>query len=62
MMTARLLPYESGQRRRDIPLECIHRLANAGIVPVVVLDDAKDAVPNAKDLLAGGFAGQLLQK
>ena len=31
-----------------------NRLANAGIVPVVVLDDAKDAVPTAKALLAGG--------
>ncbi|MBE6955797.1 MAG: bifunctional 4-hydroxy-2-oxoglutarate aldolase/2-dehydro-3-deoxy-phosphogluconate aldolase [Ruminococcaceae bacterium] len=35
-------------------MDCINRLANAGIVPVVVLDDAKDAVPTAKALLAGG--------
>ena len=27
---------------------------NVGVVPVVVLDDAKDAVPTAKALLAGG--------
>lgn len=30
-------------------------LANSGIVPVVVLDDAKDAVPAANALLAGGI-------
>ena len=30
-------------------------LANSGIVPVVVLDDAKDAIPAAKALLAGGI-------
>ena len=29
-------------------------LENCGVVPVVVLDDAKDAVPTAKALLAGG--------
>ena len=29
-------------------------LENCGAVPVVVLDDAKDAVPTAKALLAGG--------
>ena len=27
---------------------------NVGVVPVVVLDDAKDAVPTANALLAGG--------
>ena len=27
---------------------------NVGVVPVVVLDDAKDTVPTAKALLAGG--------
>ncbi len=31
------------------------RMAAAGIVPVVVIDDAKDAVPTAKALLAGGI-------
>ena len=30
------------------------RMRRTGIVPVVVLDDAKDAVPTAKALLAGG--------
>ena len=30
------------------------RLQKCGVVPVVVLDDAKDAVPTAKALLAGG--------
>ena len=30
------------------------RLAAAAVVPVVVLDDTKDAVPTAKALLAGG--------
>ncbi len=33
----------------------IDRLANSGIVPVVVLDDAKDAVPTANAMLAGGI-------
>ena len=32
----------------------LKRLAACGIVPVVVLDDAKDAVPTARALLAGG--------
>ena len=32
----------------------LDRLAAAGVVPVVVLDDAKDAVPAARALLAGG--------
>ena len=30
------------------------RLARSAVVPVVVLDDAKDAVATAKALLAGG--------
>ncbi|MBR4949888.1 MAG: bifunctional 4-hydroxy-2-oxoglutarate aldolase/2-dehydro-3-deoxy-phosphogluconate aldolase [Clostridia bacterium] len=32
----------------------LERLANAGVVPVVVLDDAKDAIPTAKAMLEGG--------
>lgn len=35
-------------------MDVLNRLANSGIVPVVVLEDAKDAVPTAKALLAGG--------
>ena len=35
-------------------MDVLSRLANSGIVPVVVLDDAKDAIPTAKALLAGG--------
>ena len=31
------------------------RLARSGVVPVVVLDDAKDAVPTANAMLAGGI-------
>lgn len=34
--------------------DILNRLACAGVVPVVVLDDAKDAVPTAKALIAGG--------
>ena len=34
--------------------EIMKHFANAGVVPVVVLDDAKDAVPAAQALLAGG--------
>lgn len=32
----------------------IDKLATCGVVPVVVLDDAKDAITTAKALLAGG--------
>ena len=32
----------------------LNRFQRTGVVPVVVLDDAKDAVPTAKALLAGG--------
>ena len=35
-------------------MDVLARLANAGVVPVVVLDDAKDAIPTAKAMLAGG--------
>ena len=33
----------------------LDRLARAGVVPVVVLEDAKDAIPTAKAMLAGGI-------
>ena len=33
----------------------IERLGNNAVVPVVVLDEVKDAVPTAKALLAGGI-------
>ena len=36
-------------------MEYTQRLANNAVIPVVVLDDAKDAVPTAKALLAGGI-------
>lgn len=36
-------------------MEILNKMAESGIVPVVVLDDAKDAVPTAKALLAGGI-------
>ncbi len=36
-------------------MEVIEKLAKAGIVPVVVLEDAKDAVPTAKAMVAGGI-------
>ena len=35
-------------------MDVLSRLANAGVVPVVVIDDAKDAVPTAKAMVAGG--------
>ncbi len=35
-------------------MDILNRLHTAAIVPVVVIDDAKDAVPTAKALLAGG--------
>ncbi|MBE6753922.1 MAG: bifunctional 4-hydroxy-2-oxoglutarate aldolase/2-dehydro-3-deoxy-phosphogluconate aldolase [Ruminococcaceae bacterium] len=35
-------------------MEVLERLARAGVVPVVVIEDAKDAVPTANALLAGG--------
>ena len=40
-------------RRRD--MDILKVMAESGIVPVVVLDDAKDAVNTAKALLAGGI-------
>lgn len=36
-------------------MDILERLANAGVVPVVVLEDAKDAIPTAKAMLAGGI-------
>ncbi len=33
----------------------LERMANAGIVPVVVIDDAKDAVPTANAMISGGI-------
>jgi len=36
-------------------MDVLSRLARSGIVPVVVLDDAKDAVPTANAMLAGGI-------
>ena len=35
--------------------EILQRIQKIGIVPVVVLDDAKDAVPLAKALCEGGL-------
>ena len=36
-------------------MDVLSRLANAGVVPVVVLDDAKNAVPTANAMVAGGI-------
>lgn len=36
-------------------MDVLKRLAQSGVVPVVVLGDAKDAVPTAKAMLAGGI-------
>jgi len=36
-------------------METLNLIGNCGIVPVVVIDNAKDAVPTAKALLAGGI-------
>ena len=41
-------------------MTALERLYNAAVVPVVVLDDAADAVPTAKALLAGGVASSTL--
>ena len=35
-------------------LSVLDRMARAGVVPVVVLDDAKDAIPTAQAMLSGG--------
>ena len=35
-------------------MEALKRVANAGVVPVVVIENAADAVPAARALLAGG--------
>lgn len=36
-------------------MDVLSTMAKSGIVPVVVLDDAKDAIPTAKAILAGGI-------
>ena len=36
-------------------MDVLKRLAQSGVVPAVVLEDAKDAVPTAKAMLAGGI-------
>ena len=36
-------------------MEVLKRLANAGVVPVVVLENAADAVPTAEAMVAGGI-------
>ena len=36
-------------------MDVLTRMRNSGVVPVVVLDDAKDAVPTAKAMCAGGI-------
>lgn len=36
-------------------MDVLTRMRNAGVVPVVVLDDAKDAVPTARAMCAGGI-------
>ena len=36
-------------------MDVMQRLANAGVVPVVVIDDAANAIPTAKAMLAGGI-------
>ena len=38
----------------------LKKLAACGIVPVVVLDDVKDAVPTARALLAGGVGTSMM--
>lgn len=36
-------------------MDVLGRLAASGVVPVVVLDNAADAVPTARAMLAGGI-------
>ena len=36
-------------------MDVLKRLARSGVVPVVVLEDAGDAVPTARAMLAGGI-------
>ena len=36
-------------------MDVLSSLAAAGVVPVVVLDNAADAVPTAKAMVAGGI-------
>ena len=42
--------------------EVLEKIQKIGIVPVVVLDDAKDAAPLAKALCEGGLPSVLWQK
>lgn len=41
--------------KKENRMTVLERLKKAGIVPVVVLDDAKDAIPTANAMLAGGI-------
>lgn len=36
-------------------MDVLHRMEQAGVVPVVVLDNAKDAVPTANAMIVGGI-------
>lgn len=36
-------------------MNVLNRFSNAGVVPVVVLDNVKDAIPTAKAMVAGGI-------
>ena len=36
-------------------MDVLRRLARAGVVPVVVLEEVKDAVPTATAMVAGGI-------
>ncbi len=36
-------------------MDVLKKIACSGVVPVVVLDDAADAVPTARAILAGGI-------
>lgn len=39
----------------ELKMDVLERLAKSGVIPVVVLDDADDAEPVAKAMLAGGI-------
>ena len=42
--------------------DSLNRFRSTGVVPVVVLDDAKDAIPTARALLAGGVDAKNLKE
>ena len=49
------IPYATQEQKEERPMEMIEKLSLAGIVPVIKVEDAADAVPLCKALSDGGL-------